>query len=281
MQKKAKLDTVLNTKGKNENNQNHQTCLGIDNNSLNAGVTNTENYNTIFCTNDRDNIHTSCEEQDNSNDVGAMENNDLDKNSGFKDNDCKDETADIHAKKEQSHNAYYCVELGGNINGNNKTDSPSTDFIKYNKGIQNTNTHSSSGESNDYDESNETSDSSIEKLDKTYRQSTKSKVNNRKHSGTKRNSNNNEINTGNNSKNVVNNEKCDICGQFLNDPELLYYQGHPQDAVEEYVALTDDKLVVTAGKLVVHTGFYVKVYIAWDSSFSVDRLTVIVFGRLI
>ncbi|XP_060803321.1 DNA (cytosine-5)-methyltransferase PliMCI isoform X2 [Amyelois transitella] len=42
-------------------------------------------------------------------------------------------------------------------------------------------------------------------------------------------------------------EKCMICGQFLNNSDIIYYQGHPQDAVEEFVALTNEKLVLSAG----------------------------------
>lgn len=43
-------------------------------------------------------------------------------------------------------------------------------------------------------------------------------------------------------------EKCDTCGQYLNNSDILYYQGHPQDAVEEFVALTNEKLVLASGK---------------------------------
>lgn len=44
-------------------------------------------------------------------------------------------------------------------------------------------------------------------------------------------------------------EKCDICGQFLNNSDIIYYQGHPQDAVEEFIALTNEKLVLASGKI--------------------------------
>lgn len=167
-------------------------------------------------------------------------------------------------KKEQSHDAY--VELDGDINGNNNKGFPSTDLNKHDYSTQDTN--SPSEESSDSEDSIETTDSSIDKLDKRYRQGTKSKSNNKnkvsKQGSTKQNSTNfvNKMNRENYSNKVVNNKKCDTCGQFLNDPELLYYQGHPQDAVEEYVALTDDKLAVTVGKLVVHSGFYIKVCVA-------------------
>ncbi|XP_026492162.1 DNA (cytosine-5)-methyltransferase 1-like [Vanessa tameamea] len=43
-------------------------------------------------------------------------------------------------------------------------------------------------------------------------------------------------------------EKCDICGQFLNNSDIIYYQGHPQDAVEEFIALTNEKLVLASGE---------------------------------
>ncbi|XP_061383762.1 DNA (cytosine-5)-methyltransferase 1-like [Danaus plexippus] len=42
-------------------------------------------------------------------------------------------------------------------------------------------------------------------------------------------------------------EKCDICGQFLNNSDIIYYQGHPQDSVEEFIALTNEKLVLASG----------------------------------
>lgn len=43
-------------------------------------------------------------------------------------------------------------------------------------------------------------------------------------------------------------EKCPICGQFLNNSDIIYYQGHPQNAVEEFIALTNEKLVLASGK---------------------------------
>ncbi|CAG4956224.1 unnamed protein product [Colias eurytheme] len=42
-------------------------------------------------------------------------------------------------------------------------------------------------------------------------------------------------------------EKCLICGQFLNNSDIIYYQGHPQDAMEEFIALTNEKLLLVAG----------------------------------
>lgn len=50
--------------------------------------------------------------------------------------------------------------------------------------------------------------------------------------------------------NNSNTEKCDICGQFLNNSDLIYYHGHPQNAVEEYIALTNEKLVLSSGKVI-------------------------------
>lgn len=164
---------------------------------------------------------------------------------------------DITNNNEQSHNAY--VELHRDINSNNSKASLNAD-LKNNNNTQDQN--SSSEESNDSDESNEISDCNMDKLDKRYRQSnksnTKTKSSTRKQGNTKRN-NSNDVNKvrENNSNNIVNNEKCCICGQFLNDPELLYYQGHPQHAVEEYIALTDDKLVLTVGKFEASSGLYI------------------------
>lgn len=163
-------------------------------------------------------------------------------------------------KNEQSHNTYVELHRDTNLNlknGNNNKDTLNVNLKKHNKAQD---SNSSSEESNDSDESSETSDCSVDKLDKRYRQSTKSKTNyknNARKQGSKQNRNDViKLKRENNSNNRVNNEKCDSCGQFLNDPELLYYQGHPQDAVEEYVALTDDKLVLTAGELVVYSKYY-------------------------
>ncbi|XP_075978235.1 DNA (cytosine-5)-methyltransferase 1-like [Anticarsia gemmatalis] len=59
------------------------------------------------------------------------------------------------------------------------------------------------------------------------------------------NNNNGEINKK--TPTVLDTEKCDICGQFLNNSDIIFYQGHPQDAVEEYIALTNEKLVLASG----------------------------------
>ncbi|XP_053609291.1 DNA (cytosine-5)-methyltransferase 1-like [Plodia interpunctella] len=45
----------------------------------------------------------------------------------------------------------------------------------------------------------------------------------------------------------LNLDKCMICGQFLNNSDIIFYQGHPQNAEEEFVALTNEKLVLSAG----------------------------------
>ncbi|VVC92167.1 unnamed protein product [Leptidea sinapis] len=42
-----------------------------------------------------------------------------------------------------------------------------------------------------------------------------------------------------------NNEQCNICGQYLNNSDI-YYQGHPQNAIEEFIALTDEKLLLVS-----------------------------------
>lgn len=70
---------------------------------------------------------------------------------------------------------------------------------------------------------------------------------------TKIESNNNDDKADNkvirtNSNNADPNEKCDTCGQFLNNSDIIYYEGHPQDAVEEFIALTNEKLVLASGK---------------------------------
>ncbi|KAI8436671.1 hypothetical protein MSG28_010159 [Choristoneura fumiferana] len=45
----------------------------------------------------------------------------------------------------------------------------------------------------------------------------------------------------------ANMERCDTCRQFINNSDIIYYQGHPQDAVEEFIALTNEKLVLASG----------------------------------
>ncbi|XP_048478482.1 DNA (cytosine-5)-methyltransferase PliMCI [Plutella xylostella] len=51
----------------------------------------------------------------------------------------------------------------------------------------------------------------------------------------------------NNNAQDLNNERCNICRQFLNNSDIIFYQGHPQNAVEEFIALTNEKLVLAAG----------------------------------
>lgn len=41
-------------------------------------------------------------------------------------------------------------------------------------------------------------------------------------------------------------ERCVICRQYLD--ELLFYNGHPNNSVEEFVALTDEKLTLFTGE---------------------------------
>ncbi|XP_014281484.1 DNA (cytosine-5)-methyltransferase 1 [Halyomorpha halys] len=43
-------------------------------------------------------------------------------------------------------------------------------------------------------------------------------------------------------------KKCEICHQLLNDSDLKMYEGHPHNAVEEYIALTDPKLSLFTGE---------------------------------
>lgn len=149
-----------------------------------------------------------------------------------------------------------CVTDTGH--GKDDEDLLSTDLNQHTNNTQVTN--DSPEEIDDSDENNETSDSSLEKLNKKCRQSAKYEAKQniiRKQGKTKENNNNDihKMNRASSSTNVVNNEKCRSCGQFLNDSGLLYYQGHPQNAVEESVALTDEKLVLATGKLILHLGF--------------------------
>lgn len=58
---------------------------------------------------------------------------------------------------------------------------------------------------------------------------------------------NEDFNSNNVKANIPDNEQCDICGQFVYDSDIIYYQGHPQDSVEEFIALTNEKLVLSAG----------------------------------
>ncbi|XP_041979201.1 DNA (cytosine-5)-methyltransferase PliMCI-like [Aricia agestis] len=69
--------------------------------------------------------------------------------------------------------------------------------------------------------------------------------------GLEDNLNNNVINNIhsniNEDQEKLNQEKCNICGQYLNNSDILYFQGHPQNAIEEFVALTHEKLVLSSG----------------------------------
>uniref|UniRef100_A0A1B6C2M8 DNA (cytosine-5)-methyltransferase n=1 Tax=Clastoptera arizonana TaxID=38151 RepID=A0A1B6C2M8_9HEMI len=42
--------------------------------------------------------------------------------------------------------------------------------------------------------------------------------------------------------------KCDTCKQLLDDPDLKIYPGHPNNSVEEFIALTDPKLSLFTGE---------------------------------
>lgn len=42
--------------------------------------------------------------------------------------------------------------------------------------------------------------------------------------------------------------RCEVCRQHLNDPDLLLYPGHPEGALEEFIALTDPKLSLFTGE---------------------------------
>lgn len=43
-------------------------------------------------------------------------------------------------------------------------------------------------------------------------------------------------------------DSCSICLQRLSDTDLQLYQGHPSEAVEEFIALTDAKLNLFTGE---------------------------------
>lgn len=43
----------------------------------------------------------------------------------------------------------------------------------------------------------------------------------------------------------VKSERCNICRQYTED--ILLYNGHPNNSVEEYIALTDEKLMLFTG----------------------------------
>lgn len=43
-------------------------------------------------------------------------------------------------------------------------------------------------------------------------------------------------------------KKCEICHQLLSDSDLKMYEGHPHNAIEEYIALTDPKLSLFTGE---------------------------------
>lgn len=58
----------------------------------------------------------------------------------------------------------------------------------------------------------------------------------------------NGVNNNCSSENNVDLQKCNCCGQFLNNSELVFYQGHPQDAVEELSALRNINLGFALGK---------------------------------
>lgn len=58
------------------------------------------------------------------------------------------------------------------------------------------------------------------------------------------NNNNNEIKV-NGITTKIKNERCNICRQYIDD--VLLYNGHPNNSVDEFVALTDEKLLLFTG----------------------------------
>lgn len=49
-------------------------------------------------------------------------------------------------------------------------------------------------------------------------------------------------------KSRIRSERCHICKQFLDSQDLIIYNGHPNGAVEESVALIDPKLMLFTGE---------------------------------
>lgn len=45
----------------------------------------------------------------------------------------------------------------------------------------------------------------------------------------------------------IKSERCNICKQYLDSNDLKIYNGHPNGAVEEFIALTDPKLMLFTG----------------------------------
>lgn len=105
-----------------------------------------------------------------------------------------------------------------------------------------------------YNESHTGNNDICEKLNENHGESTTYSVSHDKLDQNKY-KNNNEVkkietedfNSNNVKTNIPDNEQCDICGQYVYDSDIIYYQGHPQDAVEEFIALTNEKLVLSAG----------------------------------
>lgn len=50
-------------------------------------------------------------------------------------------------------------------------------------------------------------------------------------------------------------ERCPSCFHLMDSPQLKMYHGHPQNSVEEYIALTNDELALTAGN------YFVVIYV--------------------
>lgn len=51
-----------------------------------------------------------------------------------------------------------------------------------------------------------------------------------------------------NKNNTTISDRCLICYQYLKNPNILLYKGHPKDAIEEEIALTDPKLLLFTGE---------------------------------
>lgn len=55
------------------------------------------------------------------------------------------------------------------------------------------------------------------------------------------------VNNNNNIKKVRNDERCFICKQNINGDTIKFYNGHPNGAVDEFITLTDPKLMLFTG----------------------------------
>ncbi|XP_049873328.1 DNA (cytosine-5)-methyltransferase PliMCI-like isoform X2 [Pectinophora gossypiella] len=130
-----------------------------------------------------------------------------------------------------------------NLDNNNKSENSSQDVC--NKSLESSDDKTENGYHKEISEHFESSDTvKIGSEDNLVEDVNKSNVGHKDKA-------NNEVSDLNSNQtiksNIPDNEQCNICGQFINNSDIIYYQGHPQDAVEEFIALTNEKLVLSAG----------------------------------